>query len=77
MLERRDPAIYGGLSLSELEMRIQRDARELGLEAMFFQTNAEGEFAEYLHRAPERADAISSTPAPGPTTAGRSPTRSS
>jgi len=58
VLERRDPAIYGGLSLSELEMRIQKAARELGLEAIFFQTNSEGEFAEYLHRAPELSDAI-------------------
>jgi 3-dehydroquinate dehydratase II len=58
VLERRDPEIYGGLTLSELEMRIQRAARELGLEAIFFQTNSEGEFAEYLHRAPELADAI-------------------
>jgi 3-dehydroquinate dehydratase-2 len=58
VLERRDPEIYGGLSLSELERRVQRAARELGLEAIFFQTNSEGEFAEYLHRAPELADAI-------------------
>jgi 3-dehydroquinate dehydratase II len=58
VLERRDPAIYGGLSLSELEMRIQAAARELGLETIFFQTNSEGEFAEYLHRAPDMADAI-------------------
>jgi len=58
VLERRDPEIYGGLSLSELEMRIQSAARELGLEAIFFQTNSEGEFAEYLHRAPELADSI-------------------
>jgi 3-dehydroquinate dehydratase-2 len=58
VLERRDPAIYGGLSLSELEMRIQAAARELGLETIFFQTNSEGEFAEYLHRTPELADAI-------------------
>jgi 3-dehydroquinate dehydratase-2 len=58
VLEKRDPEIYGGLSLSELEMRIQRMAHELGLETLFFQTNSEGEFAEYLHRAPELADAI-------------------
>jgi 3-dehydroquinate dehydratase-2 len=58
VLERRDPEVYGGISLSELEQRIQRAARELGLEAIFFQTNSEGEFAEYLHRAPELADAI-------------------
>ena len=57
VLERRDAATYGGLSLYELEAKIQRWARELGLEAIFFQTNAEGEFCEYLHRVPELADA--------------------
>ena len=57
-LGKRDPEVYGGLSLSELEMRIQGVARELGLETLFFQTNSEGEFAEYLHRAPELADSI-------------------
>lgn len=56
-LERRDPEMYGGLSLYELEAKIQAWARELGLEAIFFQTNAEGEFCEYLHRVPELADA--------------------
>jgi 3-dehydroquinate dehydratase-2 len=58
VLERRDPAVYGGLSLRELEAKIQGAAHELGLETIFFQTNSEGEFAEYLHRAPELADAI-------------------
>jgi 3-dehydroquinate dehydratase-2 len=58
VLERRDPEIYGGLSLGELERKIQAAARELDLETIFFQTNSEGEFAEYLHRAPELADAI-------------------
>lgn len=58
VLDRRDPEIYGGLSLAQLEGRIQAAARELGLEAIFFQTNSEGEFAEYLHRAPDLADAI-------------------
>jgi 3-dehydroquinate dehydratase-2 len=57
ILERRDPVIYGGLSLYELEAKIQAWARKLGLEAIFFQTNAEGEFCEYLHRVPELADA--------------------
>jgi 3-dehydroquinate dehydratase II len=58
ILDRRDPEIYGGLSLNELEMKIRAWARELSLEAIFFQTNAEGEFVEYLHRAPELADAV-------------------
>jgi 3-dehydroquinate dehydratase-2 len=58
ILERRDPAVYGGLSLDELERKVGGWAREAGLETIFFQTNSEGEFVEYLHRAPEMADAI-------------------
>jgi 3-dehydroquinate dehydratase II len=57
ILERRDPDVYGGLSLYELETKIERWARGFGLETIFFQTNSEGEFVEYLHRAPELADA--------------------
>jgi 3-dehydroquinate dehydratase-2 len=57
VLDRRDPEVYGGLSLNELEMRIKTWGHELGLEAIFFQTNSEGEFVEYLHRLPELADA--------------------
>jgi 3-dehydroquinate dehydratase II len=51
VLHRRDPEVYGGRSLSELEHKISDWAHELGLEPIFFQTNAEGEFCEYLHRA--------------------------
>jgi 3-dehydroquinate dehydratase II len=57
VLERRDPEMYGGLSLAQLEQKVSAWARELGLEAIFFQTNSEGEFVEYLHRVPEQADA--------------------
>jgi 3-dehydroquinate dehydratase-2 len=57
MLGRRDPEHYGSLTLAELEVRIKRWARELDLEAKFFQTNHEGEFVEYIHRLPETADA--------------------
>ena len=56
ILERRDASVYGGLSLAELEHRIEAWARELGLEPIFFQTNHEGEFVEYLHRLPDLAD---------------------
>jgi 3-dehydroquinate dehydratase-2 len=58
VLERRDPELYGGLSLPELEVKIKRAARELDLEPRFFQTNSEGEFVEHLHRLPETADAV-------------------
>ncbi len=57
VLDKRDPEVYGGLSLNELEMKIKAWAHEVGLETLFFQTNSEGEFVEYLHRLPEAADA--------------------
>jgi 3-dehydroquinate dehydratase II len=56
-LGRRDPEVYGTFTLVELQTRIKRWAREFDLEATFFQTNHEGDFCEYLHRLPERADA--------------------
>ncbi len=56
VLERRDASIYGGISLAQLEAKISGWAHELGLEPIFFQTNAEGEFCEYLHRSAELAD---------------------
>jgi len=57
LLGRRDPELYGGMSLPELEVQIKRYAYELDLGVTFFQSNFEGEFVEYLHRLPELADA--------------------
>ena len=57
MLGSRDKDIYGDFTLPELEVRINRFARQLNLEAAFFDTNSEGELVEHLHRLPERADA--------------------
>ena len=57
VLGRRDPELYGGVSLSGLEVQIKRYAYELDLGVTFFQSNFEGEFVEYLHRLPELADA--------------------
>ena len=57
-LERRPAEHYGGLSLSELEYRVERFARELSLEPAFFQTNHEGEYVEELHRSTDYADGL-------------------
>ena len=57
-LGRRDPAVYGTLTLSELEVRVRGYAIELGLHPTFSQTNHEGEFCEALHRAAETADGL-------------------
>jgi 3-dehydroquinate dehydratase-2 len=58
VLERRDPAVYGGFSLPDLEVQIQRFARDLGIETSFTQTNHEGEFCEALHKSVEGADGL-------------------
>ncbi|HEY7074565.1 MAG TPA: type II 3-dehydroquinate dehydratase [Solirubrobacteraceae bacterium] len=57
-LDRRPAEHYGDLTFSQLEFRIERYARELGLEAHFFQSNHEGEFVEELHKAPDYADGL-------------------
>jgi 3-dehydroquinate dehydratase-2 len=58
MLDRRSSEHYGGVSLTELEVRVKRFATELGLEAVFSQTNHEGEFCELLHRAGANSDGL-------------------
>jgi 3-dehydroquinate dehydratase-2 len=58
VLERRPAEHYGGLSLSQLEYRVERFARELDFEPAFFQTNHEGEYVEELHRASDYADGL-------------------
>jgi 3-dehydroquinate dehydratase-2 len=58
MLGRRDPEHYGTLTLTELEMRIEAMARELGLKTRFFHTNHEGDFIEHLHGIDGLADGI-------------------
>ena len=58
VLEVRDPSVYGGITLTELEVKVKRFAQELGFEASFSQTNHEGEFCENLHHARDRADGL-------------------
>jgi 3-dehydroquinate dehydratase-2 len=58
VLEVRDASIYGGMTLTELEVRVKRFANELGFEATFSQTNHEGAFCESLHQARDTADGL-------------------
>jgi len=55
---RRDPQHYGGITFTQLEQTIDSFARELGLDARFFQTNSEAELIENLHRLEEVADGV-------------------
>jgi 3-dehydroquinate dehydratase II len=58
VLGRRPSDHYGDLGLTELEVRVKRFARELDLDVAFLQTNHEGEYCEFLHRAAEGADGL-------------------
>jgi len=62
VLHRRDPALYGGLSLQELEGRIEAWARELELQAECRQTNSEGEYVTWCHEALDWAGGVIANP---------------
>jgi 3-dehydroquinate dehydratase-2 len=57
-LGRRDPAHYGTMTLTELELTVAAAADKLGLTTRFFQTNHEGAFIEHLHGLEGLADGI-------------------
>jgi 3-dehydroquinate dehydratase II len=58
VLERRDPELYGGLALAELEDRIAAWAEDLGCTARCRQTNSEGEYVDWCHEALDWADGV-------------------
>jgi 3-dehydroquinate dehydratase II len=57
-LGRRDPKIYGGLSLNELESRIYEWAHALDISARCRQSNSEGEYIDWIHDAYDTVDAL-------------------
>jgi 3-dehydroquinate dehydratase II len=57
-LGRRDPSVYGSLSLNELETQIYGWAHELELTVRCRQTNSEGEYIGWIHDADGDADAL-------------------
>ena len=57
-LGRRPAAHYGNLTFEQLEFRIDEFGAELDLALRFFQTNAEHEFVEELHRAESLSDGL-------------------
>jgi 3-dehydroquinate dehydratase-2 len=58
VLSRRDPALYGGLSLEQLETRIYEWAAQLGCQVRCRQTNSEGEFVDWCHDALDGVDGV-------------------
>ena len=54
----RDPALYGGISYSELETRIYGWGRELGCSVRCLQTNSEGQFIDWCHESRRYAEGV-------------------
>ena len=57
-LGKRDQALYGSLTLAEIEARIREKAKELGVDVEFFQSNHEGALIDYLQQHAGRASGI-------------------
>ena len=55
---RRDPGLYGGLTLAELESHIYGWASGLGMSVTCRQTNSEGEYVDWCHEALDWAEGI-------------------
>lgn len=62
-LGKRDPALYGTLTLQELEQRIAQRAEALGVQLHCFQSNSEGALVDFLQEEGPTADGIIINPA--------------
>jgi 3-dehydroquinate dehydratase-2 len=62
VLGRRDPEVYGGVSLGDLETRIYEWASQLGCHVRCRQTNSEGEYVGWCHDALDWADGVIANP---------------
>src|SRR5581483_6322137 len=63
LLGRRQPEIYGKLSLAQIEERARALARELGVEIEFRQSNSESELIGWVHEAAGKFAALVFNPA--------------
>ncbi len=49
LLGKREPHIYGSVTLQDLQTMLMNDARKFNIEIDFFQSNYEGEIIEKIH----------------------------
>ena len=58
MLGKREPGIYGGTTLADIETGCRKAAESLGLEIEFRQSNHEGDLIGWIQEAGEKAAGI-------------------
>jgi 3-dehydroquinate dehydratase-2 len=58
LLGQREPEIYGRLTLTEIDGRLQAYAAEIGIELHTFQSNHEGALIDAVHQAAGWADGL-------------------
>ena len=63
LLGTRELAVYGDMTLEQVNARIEEKAAELGIEIEIHQTAREGEIIERLHAAVDRVDGAVVNPA--------------
>jgi len=63
LLGKREPNVYGNLSLDDINQRLIELGNSLGLEVQCAQSNHEGELIDHLHRADQWAKGIIFNPA--------------
>lgn len=58
LLGKREPSVYGSLTLDQINQRLSELARELGVEITCRQSNHEGELIDLLHSAGAETGAV-------------------
>jgi 3-dehydroquinate dehydratase-2 len=63
LLGKREPNIYGNVTLDEINDSIKCLAMELGIEVSFYQSNSEGDLIDKIHSSVNEFDGILINPA--------------
>ena len=61
-LGKREPGIYGGKTLADIEADCKASGKDLGLDVDFRQSNHEGVLVDWLHEAGEKAAGVAFNP---------------
>ncbi len=58
LLGQREPEVYGRTTLADIEGQVREQARKLGAEVEFRQSNMEGELVSWIQQAKGQFDAV-------------------